>query len=377
MRSLKEQITFLVMGSIFFLVVSLILAFYFQTRSTALMAAETKASSDLATAEAIIDLQYPGPWSVNAGNLYKGIFIINNDFKLVDHIQNLTGDSCTIFLNDTRVATTILEKNGQRAIGTHAATEVTDVVLGSKQQYIGEAEVVGKRYQTAYKPIADTNGKVVGMLYVGAPRTFYDTILYGSLRIMGLAGLIITMIIGLFTWFFIQRRVVEPLQDVIRETRQVALDSSGQHLPIQGSNEIGELTQAFNQMLDRMQDITSELGLVSPQALTKRRSDKPGVAQPVVLKQPEDDLQAERVDLPDTEAELPKGLNRVTMKEVHRFILHQDEATIQDVADGVSLSKVTVRRYLDYMEQQGLVVVEQIYGAVGRPLRIYRSSSRN
>lgn len=130
-------------------------------------------------------------------------------------------------------------------------------------------------------------------------------------------------------------------------------------------------------MLDRMQEITSELRLVSPQALTKRGSDKSGVAQPVVLEQSEDDLQAERVDLPDTEAELPKGLNRVTMKEVYRFIFHQGEVTIQEVADGVSLSKVTVRRYLDYMEQQGLAVVEQIYGAVGRPLRIYRSSSRN
>jgi methyl-accepting chemotaxis protein len=38
----------------------------------------------------------------------------------------------------------------------------------------------------------------------------------------------------------------------------------------------------------------------------------------------------------------------------------------------MSLSTVTVRRYLDYMEECGLVDVEQEYGAVGRPLKIYR-----
>jgi methyl-accepting chemotaxis protein len=42
------------------------------------------------------------------------------------------------------------------------------------------------------------------------------------------------------------------------------------------------------------------------------------------------------------------------------------------VAEGASLSKVTIRRYFDYLEQCGLVEMEQRYGSVGRPLRIYR-----
>jgi methyl-accepting chemotaxis protein len=312
MRSLKEQVTFLVMGSIALLLLSLMCAFYFQVRSTALMAAETKAKSDLAAAEAIINLKYPGPWQVRGGDLYKGVNKINDNAQIVDYIGKLTGDSCTVFLNDARVATTVRDKQGKRAIGTHAATEVTDIVLGARQQYVGEAAVVGKLYQTAYKPITDDADKVVGMLYVGAPRTFYDSILYGSLKVMGLAGLGLTILIGLLTWWFITRRVVDPLREVIQGTRQVAMSRGGRHLPVQGSNEIGELAEAFNQMVDKMQDITSELRKVNQTPAVPQTSIG-GVAPEEVENYTGSGVGEELEKMLDP-GELPKGLNRVTLK---------------------------------------------------------------
>ena len=45
--------------------------------------------------------------------------------------------------------------------------------------------------------------------------------------------------------------------------------------------------------------------------------------------------------------------------------------TVEDASNALSLSKVTVRRYFNFLEEYELVDIEQRYGTVGRPLKIY------
>ena len=42
-----------------------------------------------------------------------------------------------------------------------------------------------------------------------------------------------------------------------------------------------------------------------------------------------------------------------------------------EVGDGIGLARVTVRRYLDYLVQQGRLRVELQYAPVGRPVYRY------
>jgi len=53
---------------------------------------------------------------------------------------------------------------------------------------------------------------------------------------------------------------------------------------------------------------------------------------------------------------------------VLRF-LHDRPETLSalDVADGTGISRGTARRYLEYLESQGRVVLELRYGSAGRP----------
>jgi two-component system response regulator DctR len=44
----------------------------------------------------------------------------------------------------------------------------------------------------------------------------------------------------------------------------------------------------------------------------------------------------------------------------------------EDVASGTGLARVTVRRYLEYLEKKGDIVMEVQYGSVGRPINKYR-----
>ena len=99
---------------------------------------------------------------------------------VVDEVTRLVGETATIFqrMNETgdmlRVATTVRNAEGKRAIGTYipalhpdgTSNPVIDAVLKGKT-YHGRAFVVNAWYLTAYEPIKDGAGNVVGMLNVG------------------------------------------------------------------------------------------------------------------------------------------------------------------------------------------------------------------
>ncbi|MGO0122047.1 methyl-accepting chemotaxis protein [Desulfothermobacter acidiphilus] len=119
---------------------------------------------------ATVDLSYPGPWELREGQyLCKGGAVLNNNFSLVDRIKELSGCEATLFMGDTRVATTVQNQAGQRAVGTKAAPQVVERVLKEGKDYYGVADVAGKRSLTAYMPLRDPQGKVVGMWFVGIP----------------------------------------------------------------------------------------------------------------------------------------------------------------------------------------------------------------
>jgi methyl-accepting chemotaxis protein len=51
-------------------------------------------------------------------------------------------------------------------------------VLKEGNNYYGQATVAGQTYQTAYMLIKDNKGEAIGILYVGAPKTIIDDILF-------------------------------------------------------------------------------------------------------------------------------------------------------------------------------------------------------
>ena len=98
---------------------------------------------------------------------------------IVDQVTGLTGATCTIFQripgrdDMLRVSTSVLARNGQRAVGTFIPArhnsqpdKVVSTVLQGRT-YFGRAFVVDDWYITAYKPLRDAKGEIVGMLYVG------------------------------------------------------------------------------------------------------------------------------------------------------------------------------------------------------------------
>ena len=94
------------------------------------------------------------------------------NYAIVDRIQKLVGGTATIFqiIPDgmLRISTNVLKLDGSRAILTYIPTDspVYQTIMRGETFY-GRAYVVNGWYQTAYEPIVDASGTVIGSLYVG------------------------------------------------------------------------------------------------------------------------------------------------------------------------------------------------------------------
>jgi two-component system CitB family response regulator len=71
-----------------------------------------------------------------------------------------------------------------------------------------------------------------------------------------------------------------------------------------------------------------------------------------------------------------KGLNKYTYNSVWDEVEKSDYKyfTAEEVAEKIGIARVTVRKYLDYMEKSGKIEMLIEYGKVGRPQHKYRKN---
>jgi hypothetical protein len=112
-----------------------------------------------------------GTPKAESGVLYFGTAKINDDFTVVDAIKTRFGGTATLFVKKdnsfVRISTNVM-KNGNRAIGTQLdPTGPAMAAIREGKTYYGIVDILGKLFDTAYAPIKDATGSIVGIYYVG------------------------------------------------------------------------------------------------------------------------------------------------------------------------------------------------------------------
>lgn len=79
----------------------------------------------------------------------------------------------------------------------------------------------------------------------------------------------------------------------------------------------------------------------------------------------------------ETHTELEKGLNKYTYKLIWEVFKQSENNfyTSDEIAELLGIARVTVRRYLEYMDREGKLELFIEYGKVGRPQHKYRLKS--
>ncbi|MFP3820069.1 methyl-accepting chemotaxis protein TlpC [Bacillus sp. SIMBA_008] len=214
--------------------------------------ATEKAKGDLALSSTYIDDVMSGDWQVKNNKLYKGQTQINGNEDIVDLLGEKTGDTITIFQGDTRVATNVM-KNGERAVGTQASSEVIAAVLKKGKRFYGQADVAGSSYQTAYMPLKDQNGNIIGMLYTGANQSILAS-LTQSLFTQFAIVLVIVIMVSVILVLVFTRKINKRLNAL-----KSAFESAGNgDMTIEVSDktgdELSELSVYYNKMRMKLND---------------------------------------------------------------------------------------------------------------------------
>ncbi|WP_292469808.1 methyl-accepting chemotaxis protein [Methanolobus sp.] len=132
--------------------------------------AQDKVNSDLGVARATF-YSKGTPKIVDEQMVLGEDYVINNNFEIVDNIKNMVGGTATVFQvqnkEAVRISTNVITDDGTRAVGTTVSQPVYDAVVNKGETFYGRAWVVNAWYMTAYEPIKDNSGNVIGILYVG------------------------------------------------------------------------------------------------------------------------------------------------------------------------------------------------------------------
>src|SRR4051812_17759642 len=203
------------------------------------------------------------------------------DHAIVDRAVSYTGGNATLFVYDdasnqfVRRSTNLKKENGERAVGTQLAPDHPgQAMLRKGQAYKGPAVLFSKSYMTAYYPVMNPSGKVIGILYVGIAMAEFETMLAQTIKTMAIAAGIAALLVMLLTMLIV-RRVTKPLIAVtasltaIAEGKsELAVDCEDRH------DEIGEIARTvavFKSNAQERQRMRNEQAAAAAAAVEQRK----------------------------------------------------------------------------------------------------------
>lgn len=253
--SIRRKLNILIVCCVLLLTATLAVVNYVIVKNRMLESANAKLQSDIQMTYKYVDALIEGEWEIVDGKLYKGDVNIVENYDFIDEIGELTdGNAFSIFQYETRISTNIVE-DGKRAINTKVSDEVSEVVLQKKERFLGPADVLGQPHQTAYDPILNGNGEVIGIWATAIPIAPYLDMANSAALNNVVISSIVSLLIVLCITVFMSRQVVKPINVLKENAKELAnLNLNARILNPKGKDEVAELAKSFNEMRDRLKD---------------------------------------------------------------------------------------------------------------------------
>jgi two-component system NtrC family sensor kinase len=220
-----------------------------------------KELTDQLVIEAAIDF---GPDSHGNPVILCGGRVLNRDSSIVDRIRSFlledkiidghAAGTVTLFMNDVRVSTNVLDDNGERALGTQVSEVVNHRVLELGLPYLDRAFVVNAWYLTAYRPLKDVTGKIIGIIYVGILEKPFRKLTQRLLIEQGVI-VVVSLFIALFLSLALTRNIVSPVKRLSSSASLIADGNLDSRTKISTSVlELKEVSEAFNDMALKVEE---------------------------------------------------------------------------------------------------------------------------
>ena len=194
--------------------------------------------------------------------------LLNGAVEEVDRIRDAVFENetykgkpvgtATIFMEDLRISTNVLDNQGRRAVGTRVSREVAEQVLERGEPWTGRAYVVDTWYLSQYDPIRNPNGEIIGMLYVGELEQKYLDIRRRAVALF-LSVVLAGMLVAFLTFYYLTRGIVKPVGELSHATQLLSRGELAYRVDVDRNDEIGDLASSFNTMAQRLETQRREI----------------------------------------------------------------------------------------------------------------------
>ncbi|WP_298997176.1 methyl-accepting chemotaxis protein [uncultured Desulfovibrio sp.] len=176
----------------------------------------------------------------------------------LDWLKKLSGVNVTIFKGDTRVMTTIMMQDGKRAVGTKLQSpEILKAVLERGETVYSHNNILGIDYNSAYWPVKDANGKIVGMWFVGMPiddlQRLERVAISNSIWI-GVGLLVFQLILSLILGI----KISAPIRKITAYAQAVADGNNEAQLDVYSRDDMGQLADSLRTMEDNLRKLVRD-----------------------------------------------------------------------------------------------------------------------
>lgn len=192
------------------------------------------------------------------------------DFSFIDGFGEKLGITATVFTSQDddfiRTITNIKKNDGSRAIGTFLgkASAAYEPVM-SGRRFLGSAFILGLNYLTAYDPLFDSQGNLIGILYVGIPIDEINQLarqLSRTLIFVLTTVFLILAALGIIAGWFISNRIASPVSRGVLLTQHVSegnLNIEVEEADLKRSDETGDLMKAIDLMGGKLRGIVGDV----------------------------------------------------------------------------------------------------------------------
>ncbi len=211
----------------------------------------------------MFEKEFPGEYRQESSiaEMYKGDKKVKEAVEILGRLKEISGADITIFYKDTRIVTTIYDKNDKPIIGTKAnAVIIRDVYKGGTERFYAETSINDQDYFAYYCPLYDSQKKCTGMIFAGKPSHYVSGIvLEGVLPIVTLIVLA-TLAMSVIMWQYSVRltNAMKNLQDFLMKVERGDFTAELGEIVEERKDELGRIGKSAVQMQCALRELVEQ-----------------------------------------------------------------------------------------------------------------------
>jgi methyl-accepting chemotaxis protein len=225
------------------------------------------------TLKVTFDTMDTGDYTINASNeLLKGSLNVTAQQELLDTYAKESGNEITLFYGDTRIATTIKNSEGSYIIGTKASGQVVQEVLKEGNTYTNyKLSINGKPYYAFYMPLKNSDGSVVGMLFVGKECSDINSFIKSKVTVIIVCALVMVIAFSILSFFITKlfAHGIVLLESALKNLERGELNIEINEKLLNRKDEVGGITRALNNVVIRFKSVIGVLNQSCETLLTE------------------------------------------------------------------------------------------------------------